>query len=218
MKRGIGLQFAVLLTLLITGCSSLPGLRVLTGEDTGESVADRTVQSLDLVMADKTGATDPSLIAAADRIEAADSNVDIVEIRQDFTERMFNVNLLFRPPQIENTLAGQVQLYDAIRRAVELSWQGTMRESEGTDLLHVTLLGAGQVTTLDNGPSFVGYVIIDTEIDRAAAASYLSGERSLTNFMDMIAQGTLSFMNPTETIYYQGQPNHPLFMLASSPQ
>lgn len=218
MKRGFLLQVVLFLVLLITGCTSLPGLRVLTGQDAEETVADRTVESLDLVMADKTGSTDPSLIAAADRIEAASPNVDVIEIRQDLENRVFNINMLFIPPQVENTLEGQIALYDALRRSIELSWQGTMRESEGSDVLRVTMMAPQSVTTLDNGASFIGIVVADAEIERGAAASYLAGERSLTAFFDMIAQGTLSYENPNELILYEGQPNHPMFMLSPAGQ
>jgi hypothetical protein len=216
MKWGAGLRFGVLLILLFTGCSSLPGLRVLTGQDSDTSVADRTVQSLDLVMADKTGATDPALIAAADRIEAASSNIDIIEIRQDLEHRVFNINMLFNPPQVENTLEGQVAFYDALRRSIEVSWQGTMHESEGSDVLSVTLMAPQSITTLDNGDSFIGIVVASAEIERSSAASYLAGERSLTTFVDLIAQGTLSYSNPNDLILYEGQPNHPMFMLPAS--
>lgn len=218
MKRGLIVQFVLILALLITGCSSLPGLRVLTGQDADTTVADRTVESLDLVMADKTGSTDPSLIAAADRIEAASPNVDIIEIRQDVENRVFNINMLFLPPQVENTLEGQVALYDAVRRSIELSWQGSMLESEGSDVLHVTMMAPQSITTLDNGASFIGIVIADSQIERGAAVSYLAGERSLTTFFDMIAQGTLSYVNPSELILYEGQPNHPMFMLPPAGQ
>jgi hypothetical protein len=169
-------------------------------------------------MADKTGSTDPSLIAAADRIEAASPNVDIIEIRQDLDNHVFNVNMLFIPPRVENTMEGQAAFYDALRRAIELSWQGTMRESEGSDVIHVTLLQPAPVPTLDNGTSFVGIVVIDAEIERNAAASYLSGERSLTTFYDMVAQGTLNLEQPTEQIIYEGQPNHPMFVLPQAGQ
>lgn len=213
MNRGFALQLVLLLALIISGCSSLPGLRVLTGQDTGDTVTDRTVESLDLVMADKTGSTDPALIAAADRIEAASPNVDIIEIRQDLENRVFNVNMLFVPPQVDNSLEGQMALYDALRRSIEVTWQGTMRESEGADVLRVTMMSPQNITTLDNGASFIGIVVADAEIERGAAASYLAGERSLTTFFDMIASGTLNYENPNELILYEGLPNHPMFML-----
>jgi hypothetical protein len=218
MSRGYVLKFALILILLVTGCSSLPGLRVLTGQENEQSVGDRTVEALDLVMGDKTGFTDPSLIAAADRIEAASTNVDVIEIRQDLESRIFTINMLFSPPNVENTLEGQIAYLDAVRRAIELSWQGTMRESVGADVLRVTLLGAGSVPTLDNGLSYIGIVDTNTVIERGAAASYLAGERSLTTFFDLIAQGTLAVENPSEVTFYEGTPNHPMFMLPADGQ
>lgn len=207
----------VVLVLFVSACSVFPGLRVLTGQSGQEAQVDRTIQALDLVMADKTGISDPSLIAAADRIEAASGNVDIIEIRHDFNERIFTINLLFRPPQTDNTVQGQVARLDALRRAVELSWQGTMRESEGADLLRITLLAPQTVTTLDHGSSFIGVVIAEAEIERGAAANYLAGPRSLNNFFDLIAQGILSYTNPEQVVLYEGQPNHPMFMLPAAP-
>ncbi|MFQ3566389.1 MAG: hypothetical protein SNJ59_05265 [Aggregatilineales bacterium] len=192
-------------------------MRVLTGQSGQEAQVDRTIQALDLVMADKTGISDPSLIAAADRIEAASGSVDIIEIRHDLNERIFTINLLFRPPQTDNTVQGQVARLDALRRAVELSWQGTMRESEGADLLRITLLAPQTITTLDHGSSFIGVVIAETEIERGAAANYLAGPRSLNSFFDLIAQGILRYTNPEQVMLYEGQPNHPMFMLPSAP-
>ena len=69
------------------------------------------------------------------------------------------------------------------------------------------------IYTLDNGQSFVGFVAVDTEIERSAAAEYLAGARSLIAFDDLIAQGTLTYDRPQQTELYTGQPNHPLFML-----
>jgi hypothetical protein len=206
-----------LLALLVVGCSSLPGLRVLTGEDGQETVADRTVESLDLVMADKSGTTDPSLIAAADRIEAAAlSTVDIIEIRDDFENRVMRVDMLFRPPQSDtSTVQGQAAQLDALRRAVELTWQGTMRESEGIDTLQIVLLQPVNITTLDKGDGFVGIVNANIEIERSAALTYLSGDRSLNTFYDLVVQGILLFESPQQQTIYGGQPNHPMFMLGS---
>jgi hypothetical protein len=216
MSRGYVLRFAVLALLLVSGCSSLPGLRVLTGQEDEQSVADRTVESLDLVMADKTGSTDPALIAAADRIEAANGNVDIIEIRNDPDNRVFTITMLLNAPPPDNTMEGQIAYLDSLRRAFELSWQGTIRESEGADVLRITMLGVGRVTTLDNGPSYYGAVQADGEIERNAAVSYLAGERSLTAFYDLIVLGTLNLEAPNEFILYEGQPNHPMFALPSN--
>ncbi|HLU12181.1 MAG TPA: hypothetical protein VK003_21065 [Oceanobacillus sp.] len=216
MSRGYVFKFAFLVLLLVSGCSSLPGLRVLTGQEDQQSIADRTVESLDLVMADKTGSTDPALIAAADRIEAANRNVDIIEIRNDPDSRVFSITMLLLLPPPENTMEGQIAFLDGLRRAFELSWQGTMRESEGADVLRITMLAVDRITTLDNGPSYFGAVQADGEIERGAAASYLAGERSLSAFYDLIVNGTLSLESPNEFILYDGQPNHPMFALPSN--
>ncbi len=207
-----------LLALLSVSCSSLPGLRVLTGQAEQQNVANRTVESLDLVMADKSGTTSPALIAAADRIEAAALNsVDIIEIRSDLDNRILRVDMLFRPPQADtSTVEGQAAQLEALRRAVELTWQGTMRDSEGTDLLQVVILAPANVVTLDKGQGFLGAVAYDIEIERSAAASYLRGERSLNTFYDLIVQGTLSIESPQGFVLYEGRPNHPVFMLGSA--
>ena len=91
--------FRVLALTLVfaAGCSVFPGLRVLTGEDVTGTNAEITQMS-EIVMADKTGATDPSLMAAADRIEAASPFVDIIEIRKDEADDAFVVNMLFQQP------------------------------------------------------------------------------------------------------------------------
>jgi hypothetical protein len=217
MRRGFVL-FLVLTALFLAGCQSLPGLQVLLGQDpqaNPDAAASQTVAALDLVMADKTGTTDPSLFSAADRIEAASGDVDIIEIRKDDENRLLNVSMLFRPPQGDGSQQAQLAQLDSLRRAIELTWQGTMLDSEGTDLLHVRLMQPANITTLDNGQSFIGIVTADTEIERGAAAAYLAGTRSLSTFFDLIAQGTLSYEAPQQQTLYSGQPNHPLFMLTT---
>lgn len=199
--------------LVASGCSSLPGLRVLTGEDTGDEAVSRSVEALDLVMADKTGSADPSLLAAADRLEAAAGNIDVIEIRPDADGRAFLVNLLYAPPQVPQTLEGQVMALDDQRRAFELTWQAVLPESGGTDTIVVNFIYPRPVTTLDSGDSFIGQIFASAGIDRADAASYLSGERSLNNWYGLILDGTLSFSNPEQAELYQGRPNHPMFML-----
>lgn len=201
---------------LVVGCSSLPGLRVLTGQDDGATVSEVTVESLDLVMADKSGTTDPALIAAADRIEtAALGTVDIIEIRSDFETRIFTVDLLFRPPQTDGSLEGQIAELEALRRALEVTWVGTMRASDGMDVLRVKMLQPASFVTLDNGESVVGLVFIDAQIERGAAAGYLAGARSLNTFFDLVAGGVLALEQPEEVTLYEGSPNHPMFMLFS---
>ncbi|KXK16105.1 MAG: hypothetical protein UZ15_CFX003002755 [Chloroflexi bacterium OLB15] len=219
MRRGLKLSGLFLFLVVASACNSLPGLRVLTGQENSESVADNTVSALQLVMADKTGLTEPTLIASADRIEAASGDVDIIEIRSDPESRVFTVNMLFNPPAADtSTMEGQMAQYNALRRAIELTWQGTMLDSEGTDVLRVTLLAPQSIQTLDSGESFIGIVIADASIDRAAAASYLAGSRSLDNFYDLIAQGTLAYTSPTSIELYEGHPNHPMFMLPTDVQ
>lgn len=216
MRRVIQFGLVIAVGLFAVGCSSLPGLRVLTGQDTPDTTAEITVAALDLVMADKSGATDPAIIAAADRIEAAtNGTVDIVEIRSDFETRIFTVDMLFRPPRSDGSLEGQIAELEALRRAIELTWQGTMRESDGTDIIRVLMMQPADIVTLDNGTSFVGIVLADAQIERGAAAAYLSGTRSLNTFFDLIANGTLAFEQPNQLVLYEGQPNHPMFMLPS---
>jgi len=211
------LRFSVFIVLAMwaaVGCSALPGLRVLTGEDSEDAVANQVIEITDLVMADKSGLTDPALTAAADRIEAATaSNVDIIEIRKDLTADTFTVYMLITLPD-EN--ASQAEFLNQVRRDVELTWQGTLRESEGSDLLKVVVLLPDVVPTLDNGSSFVGVVWINSEIARSDALAYLANRpNDINQFVDLIAQGKLTLENATETELYDGQPNHPVFMLNS---
>ncbi|MBZ0296510.1 MAG: hypothetical protein K8L99_28375 [Anaerolineae bacterium] len=211
------LRYFSFLLVFVAGCSVFPGLRVLSGEATSdEALSAEVVELSDLVMADKTGDTDPSLMAAADRIENADPNVDIIEIRKNAEDDTFVVNMLFNPPSDVDTQTqeGLINLYSAIQQAMELTWQGTMRESEGTSALHVSFIAPQGVPTLDNGGlSFVGVVQLNALIDRSDAISYLSGPRGLADFLDLIANGTLDYQSPETTELYQGQPNHPLFMI-----
>jgi hypothetical protein len=195
------------------GCSSLPGLRVLTGQDTGTAAdSAQTVQSLDLVMADKSGTTDPSLYAAADRIEAADRSVDIIEIRQDVNARVFEVDLLVPPPQ-DATQASQIAFFQAIFQGIEVTWQAVLPESESSDTLRVVVLIPEEIPTLDNGPSFVGGIFATAEISRGDAAVFLSRSHTLTDFIDLIANGKLNFQQATSSQLYTGRPNHPMWML-----
>ncbi|MFO7323978.1 MAG: hypothetical protein DIU68_019795 [Chloroflexota bacterium] len=206
--------YFLFLALLVTSCSSLPGLRVLTGEDTGEAAANRVVQTLDLVMADKSGATDPSLIAAADRIEAASGNVDIIEIRKDLENDEFVIHMLYRPPQTPQTLEGQVMELDARRRAFELAWQAVLPETLGSEKIRIRLLFPIPVSTLDRGASFIGQIAVDAEIAREDAAAYLSGERNLDAFYSLILNGVMAYRLPETFEVYDGRPNHPMFMLS----
>lgn len=219
MYRGRLLRIALLSAILVSGCSSLPGLRVLTGENPEEAgpTVDASVEALDLVMADKTGTIDVGVSAAADRIETANDMLDIIEIRKDEENRVFVVNMLFNPPNYDvNTNEGQIAQLEATRRAFEVTWQGMMAESEGTDLIDVRLLFPQTITTLDHGRSFVGYVIAEGIIERSEAASYLAGARNLSSFYDMVINGTLNYQRASDFILYEGTPNHPMFMLPAS--
>lgn len=214
MKR---FQIAALAVVFAAGCSVFPGLRVLTGENPNGSANTQLAEMVELVMADKTGATDPSLMAAADRIEAANPLVDIIEIRKDETEGVFIVNMLFQLPADANgqSQAALISLYTAIQRAMELTWQGTLRESEGTGAIRVSFIVPQGIPTLDSGTSFIGFVTVNSEIDRSDAIQYLSGPRNLNNFLDLIVNGTLKYENPQGGELYMGSPNHPLFMLGT---
>lgn len=217
MKTHAAFRWSLLLLFLVAGCSSLPGLRVLTGQDSEEASANRVVETLDLVMADKTGATDSSLMATADRIEAATGTVDVIEIRPDLEADLFVVNMLYAAPQVPQTVEGQVMALDARRRAIELTWQAVLEQSAGADSLEVNLLRPLQVNTLDTGLSYIGQVIASTSIGRDDATLYLSGPRNLDSFYGLILAGTLSYTSPESFLLYEGQPNHPLFMLGNAP-
>ncbi len=222
MFRGHIWKVVLLSTILVSGCSKLPGLRVLTGQDAqGNNVAttNQTVQALNLVMADKTGAIDAGMTSAADRIEAADNQIDIIEVRKNSDTRIFTVNMLFNPPQSDTSTAqGQIDQINAIRRAFEVTWQGMMGESEGTDQLDIRLLYPQTIATLDHGRSFVAAVIAEATIDRSVAAKYLAGARNINTFYDMVISGALNYQRPTTFTPYQGTPNHPMFMLSMGQQ
>jgi hypothetical protein len=214
MKIRFPLLFVAAL-LFASGCSALPGLRVLTGQESTNAVAERSVESDELVMADKSGTTDPALIAAADRIEAANGgNVDIVEIRQDTVKHEFDVYLLYQ----SDPNASQLDRNNAIRRAIELTWQGTMQASRGSDVIRVNIVQPQQVPTLDKGPSFVGFVVASFAIDRPDALAYLQHRpNTLTDFITLITDGKLKDTSTQngQPEFYSGQPNHPVFMLAN---
>ena len=213
MNRGHLLRVFVILALVSAGCSTFPGLRVLTGEDpTGAAAAEQLVQTADLVMADKSGAGDPSLMAAADRIETATNDLaDIIEIRRDEEADTFVINMIVPPPMFnQGDLQAQFEYFDALRRMVELSWQGALHESEGADTLQVNVLITEQIATLDSGQGFVGYYLWATQIDREEAVAYLSNRpHSFDDFANLIVEGTMTFDNPGSL--YNGQPNHPMF-------
>jgi len=205
----------VIAALAVSGCTVFPGLRVLTGETTASSQAERTVQNIDLVMGDKSGNTDSSLLNAANRIEAADNLVDIIEIREDAEAHIFDVTMMFlASPQ--NTAQGQRDWADALRQAVELTWRAVLPESEDSDLLRITFVAPAEINTLDNGPSFIGIIDRSFEIDRLDAVNYLQGARSLETFMDLLAEGKLRNLEPDAVEFYSGTPNHPMFVAPSN--
>lgn len=220
MRRSSAQRLFSLLILLavgvIAGCSSLPGLRVLTGEDGEETVSDRAVQSVTWVMADKTSRTDPAYIAAADRIEAANPFIDIIEIRStvnDSNQSVFAVTLLYNPPRTENSAQGQAQNLENARRMFEVIWQGVMRESASSQLIEVTTYAPSQIVTLDNGLSYAGVQVEYTSIDRSLAQSYLASPRSLDSFFNLIVANDLIYETPEAFTLYEGEPNHPMFLI-----
>ncbi|MBI1278730.1 MAG: hypothetical protein GC179_11440 [Anaerolineaceae bacterium] len=210
------IRFAAFLLMAVlagTGCSVLPGLKVLSGQDTGEAAENRLVESSELVMANKSGTTDPALNGVADRIEtAAGGSIDIIEIRNDLNIHQFQVYALIIPDPSLDQL-GQLNQF---RRAIELTWRGIMQQSIGDETLKVALVFPGRVQTLDRGPGFLGVIGATATIDRADALVYLdSGSPSLQNFAGLITDGKLAYDVPPDQELYRGTPNHPVFMLSN---
>lgn len=204
--------FLVMAVFASSGCSALPGLRVLAGQDTGEAAENRLVESTELVMANKSGNTDPALNATADRIEtAAGGSVDIVEIQNDLNSRTFQVYALYLPDAGQSDAAS----VNRQRRVFELIWRGVMQQSVGAQTINVSLLLPSQVETLDKGSSFVGFIVATATIARDNALVYLeSGAPSLNNFVNLVTEGTLVYDQPASPPLYQGIPNHPVFMIS----
>jgi len=195
------------LLFFAAGCSALPGLRVITGEDTqDDSLAAQAIENIDLVMADKTGSTDPSIIRAADRIEAALRGFDIIEIRNNPVTHEFTVNAM-NDPRVP------IASMDDLRRMIELTWRGTLSESEGSDKLNITILSPIEVNTLDRGSSIIGQVLFNVEIARSDAVVYLSNGPNINDFIGMILDETMTFNQPQTLQIYRGNPNHPMFAL-----
>jgi hypothetical protein len=210
------LSLTPLLLVFMAGCSVFPGVRVLLGQDDPAAVAAETVDQAELVMADKGGNSNPSLIAAADRIEAANNRaVDIIEIRNDEETATFEVAMLLEIPPGSS----QTEQFQAIRRAFELTWQGTLDESRGSDRIRILLLTPLTVPTLDGDISFAAQIIATSEIARAEAVAYLS-QRPLTDqdFSNLVTQIPSIFVQAEQQELYQGIPNHPSFLLASLEQ
>ena len=212
------LRFAAFLVLAVfvgAGCSVLPGLKVLSGQDTGENAENRLVETSELVMANKGGTTDPALNGVADRIETASGGaIDIIEIRNDLNKREFQVYALMLP----DSSLSQLESLNQFRRAIELTWRGIMQQSVGDETLKVALVFPGSVQTLDKGPSFYGVIGATATISRDNALIYLdSGSPSLQNFANLITDGKLAYDQPASPELYTGKPNHPLFMLSQVP-
>jgi hypothetical protein len=206
--------FLVLALLASAGCSVFPGLKVLSGQDTGEAAENRLVESSDLVMANKAGTTDPVLSGAADRIElASGSSIDIIEIRNDLNTHEFKVYALMIPP---DSSATQQEALNQFRRAIELTWRGIMQQSIGAETLTVELLFPGRVSTLDKGPSYLGVIGATATISRPDALVYLNASPSLQNFVNLILDNKMAYDVPSDQELYSGTPNHPVFMLSSA--
>jgi hypothetical protein len=204
--------FLIALLAFMAGCDAFPGLRAVTGGNTTAN-QNRAVSELNLVMADKTGATDPSLIAIADRIESASTIGDVIEIRENLDVGSYDVSVVLwvEPP---TTQQEAIQQYDQMRRIQEYAWIALLPQSEDVANFRVTFLAPARVNTIDNGASFVGQVVFRSSIERANAADYLTHERNLEVFFNMIAAGRISVEYPQSAIYYDGVPNHPLLQVS----
>ncbi|MBL8118290.1 MAG: hypothetical protein J0L63_10730 [Anaerolineae bacterium] len=219
MKQDVRIIVLIVFALLAgTGCSALPGLRVLTGEANPDAVADQIVSDVEFVMADKSGNTDPALMSAADRIEAAAErvqanigNLDIIEIRKDLNSDIFEIYIL--TANLPN--ASQLDQVNAIRRINELIWQGTLEQSEGSTLIKIINLAPVPFDTLDHGPSYAGLVFWTTEISRLDILRYLNQRpNTIDDFADLVVNGQLLFAQPETQQIYSGTPNHPVFLIS----
>jgi hypothetical protein len=215
MRIGSAVWMLIVGALLVSGCSVFPGLRVLTGQQ-DVTEASRSVESLDMVMADKSGGTDPLLLLIGDRIEAANPYVDVIEVRSDPATHIFTLSMIYVPPQTANTAQGAREQNDLIRRTVEIAWQAALAENDDADTFRVMFLFPNEIATLDNGPSFIGVMGPNFQIERSDAAAYLSGQPSLQAFGGLLADGTLIYNQPEAVELYAGSPNHPMFVLPSA--
>lgn len=215
MKTRLSLYlFLIATTVFMTGCDVFPGLRVLTGEAEAAS-GNRAVAELDLVMADKSGSTDPSLIAIADRIEAASLYSDVIEIRENPEANSFDVSMVVRLGQPQ-TQQEELEQYDELRRIQEYVWLALIPQSDDVNQIRITFLGPVPISTIDNGDSYAAQVLMRTVVERADAADYLARERNLSTFDDMIVSGRVAVILPQSVTFYDGQPNHPLMALPQS--
>jgi hypothetical protein len=205
--------FAAAAALLISGCSAFPGLRVLTGQQDAATAPE--IAPLELVMADKAGTTDPALLLIGDRIEAANRFVDVIEIMENSATSMFDITMIYFPPQPAQTQQGARESFDLLRRTNEIVWQAVLSQSIDVDVLRITLLLPNEVNTLDNGAGFVGIIGPRFQIERIEAVDYLRGQRTLQSFSEMLAEGRLLYTPLDRTTFevYRGTPNHPMFFL-----
>lgn len=210
------LRFVILLVLAAAfgaGCSVFPGLKVLSGQDTTAIDGERTIENIQLVMADKSGNTDPAVLEAGNRIEAAFSNgIDVVEMRKDLSQDVFNITILIQPFASD---APQAEIVNTLKRIVELVWQGSVRQSEGSDVIFIQIVQPYQFPTLDHGDSYIGRIFLTSEIQRSDALNYLAQRpNDLQAFVDLIVQEKLVWDQPTQFEVYTGVPNHPVFMIS----
>ncbi len=210
------LRFLALLMIAAafsTGCSVFPGLRVLSGQDTAAVDGERTIENIQLVMADKSGNTDPAVLEVGNRIEAAyDNGIDVVEMRKDLSQDVFNVAVLIPPFAADAT---QIDVLNTLKRVVELVWQGSVRQSDGADILTIQIVQPYQFPTLDHGDSYIGAVALSAEIERTNALNYLARRpNDLQAFVDLIVDEKLVWDQPTQFEVYTGVPNHPVFMIS----
>jgi hypothetical protein len=203
--------FLGIAVLVGAGCSVLPGLKVLSGQDTGENAQNRLVETTELVMANKAGTTDPVLNGVADRIEAAaGGTLDIVEIHNDLNTHTFEVYALIAL----DTTQSQLDILNQERRAYELTWRGIMQQSITDQTLNINLLVPFTVQTLDKGLGYGAYIYATATIARDDALVYLNGTPSLQNLANLISDGKLAFNQPSSPTLYEGTPNHPVFLTA----
>jgi hypothetical protein len=204
--------FLVMAVFVGAGCSVLPGLKVLSGQDTGDAAQNRLVETNELVMANKAGTTDPILNGVADRIESASGgSIDIVEINNDLNNHNFQVYALLIPQ------AGLTrnEAADRNRRATELTWRGIMQQSVGAKTLQIVLMEPQRINTLDFGQSYVGVILQSVTIARADALLYLANTSlSMTTFSNLILDEKLTLDDSQAGKLYSGTPNHPITMIS----